>query len=372
MASAKDKTSWLIGSGFGVILLIVLGVLLGYFLFSNDLFAKPAHHLMTAIALGLVWALLLLQWVDLLNQSLSLSTDPVPETVDLNDREGVRAHAEGLTGKRLLVARARRLLESWANGSSPRQILDLAAFQSEQAKNPLRAATVFSLILLAGSIWQGGNSVLAWASLVVVAVTLYARQNMLNQIDFYLESHLLSRLPAGGNSATATGSQLGSALGDAIERSFKAHMPQPEQLSAAISSAVGEVSKETGNVLKQVQEALSQHAQEIGSAGSTWSEQIGGVLAQHADTLQAANGQLATQLEKIARIEEDIEKVLHIQETVDKTLQSVTATEEFQQTLQALRSHVEESSKLLRELAKPRKIRLVETPAQVAQSKADY
>jgi hypothetical protein len=53
---------------------------------------------------------------------------------------------------------------------------------------------------------------------------------------------------------------------------------------------------------------------------------------------------------------------------VDGTLKSVTASEEFAATLNALRAHVEETDKVLREMAKPRKIRLVESGPQAVKS----
>ncbi len=60
-------------------------------------------------------------------------------------------------------------------------------------------------------------------------------------------------------------------------------------------------------------------------------------------------------------LQSDVKQVLHIQEMVDGTIKAVSTTDEFQQLIKGLRIHLEESDKLLREVSKPRTIRLVET-----------
>lgn len=372
MAAGKDKTSWMVESGFGLILILLLGSGLGY-LFAGDLFNKPPHALLVSLALGLVWALFVLHWIDLLAQTFAFSSDPVPSSLDLADRGAVRAHVEKLRGGAPIVNRARHLLGSWAGGADPGQLIALASFQSEQARNTLRAGAAFALILIVGAMWQGGQTVLAWGAFVVVAITLYARQNLLSRIDAYLGVRLLSRLPGSGSVAAASGtSDVGKALGEAVDKAFRDYVPQPERMAEAIQKAVDSAGSKNSEIITRLQEALSQHAEQVHTAGGGWSSQIEGVLAQHADNLQSSTQQLASQLDKIAALEQDIEKILHVQEAVDNTIKSVTTTEEFRETLAVLRNHVEESDKLLRSLAKPRKIRLVESDAKVTETAASH
>ena len=334
MSAAKDKTSWLVTSGPGLLLTIAIGAGLGY-LFAGDLFNKPPHQMMILLALGLVWAQLLLQWIDLLMQGLSLSSKLVPDDLDLSNSNDVAIHTEALGGG-LVAARVSRLLGALASGADSRQVIQLAAFQSSRVRGSARALAALAVILLVGVLWQGEYTVLAWAALLVLAVTLFARLNLLARTDELIEARLLSRLP--GSTARMVGGQGGVAasLGSAVKDAFKEYIPQPAQMSESISEAIKQASAE-------------------------WSREVGGSLSQHADALQASTSQLNTQLDRIAGLQENIEKILRVQETVDGVMQSVSATSEFQQTLSALRNHVEETDKVLRNLSKPRRIKLVES-----------
>jgi hypothetical protein len=333
VTTEKDKTSWLVASGPGLVLTLILGAGLGY-LFVGDLFNRPPHELMAPAALGLVWAVLLLQWVDLVVQSLALSSRLVPDELDFLDREAIAAHGHTISGGQMLRSRARNLLAAWGAGASPAQVIALAAYQSDRCRHPLRAATAFGVILLAGALWLGTHTVLAWGAFVVLAITVLARQNLLGRVDQYIETKVLSRLP--GAEATA-GVTATAGLGESVERAFQTYIPQPEKMAESINEA-------------------------IRSAGTGLSEQIGGALAEHGDTLRSASQQLSSQLDRIAELQQNIEKLLHVQEAVEGVMKSVSASQEFTETLGALRNHVEETDKVLRQLSKPRRIRLVETP----------
>ncbi len=84
-------------------------------------------------------------------------------------------------------------------------------------------------------------------------------------------------------------------------------------------------------------------------------------LEAHSLQVATANQALVAQLEKIQTMGKEIEKVLHIQQTVDNTIKSVTTTEDFRNTMATLKTHLEKSDNLLREVTKPRTIRLVES-----------
>ncbi|MBU0678688.1 MAG: hypothetical protein KJ626_11285 [Verrucomicrobia bacterium] len=135
--------------------------------------------------------------------------------------------------------------------------------------------------------------------------------------------------------------------------------------SAELKSSLAALSTDLGAVLSEHSKSLSNVSSEINTAISnghtSGAKKIEQSLAEHADKVQSASQQLAAQLDKITELEQDIQKVLHVQEVVDGTIKSVTATEEFSSMLTSLRTHLEESDKVLREVSKPRKIRLVET-----------
>lgn len=119
--------------------------------------------------------------------------------------------------------------------------------------------------------------------------------------------------------------------------------------------------KETVLSLEAAKKAMDAVAAQLQTNLAGTTEKWQAALQAHAQQLSAANQALVAQLEKIQTMGKDIEKVLHIQQTVDNTIKSVTTTEDFRNTLATLKSHLEKSDNLLREVTKPRSIRLVES-----------
>lgn len=258
------------------------------------------------------------------------------------------------------------------------------------------------------------SGVLSLAMLIVLVFAI---------IKIVALSKLVSKLSENISGTGMTAKDLADELGGSIDQAFKNYVPKPEQLASALTSAVETAGKaqleqaeklneafaesagsvrdglmsagksaaeplhEANEALKSSAEAVSGgvdaaaqklqaviagHAQEIQNAlqgvGGTWRDEISGALSEHAQKLTEANNTLAAQLEKIAALEQDIEKVLHIQETVEGTIKEVAASEAFKATMDSLRIHLEQSDKLLREVAKPRTIRLVESDGEVAEA----
>ena len=338
MGSSKKGTSLLTESGIGLLIVLVVGGGLGV-LFSGDLYNKPPHELMKALGLGLVWAALLVTWADIVIQSLGLTSDPVPDTLEISDTESVTEYLSSPAGSSGLAVRCHRLLESIANGASGAQVAQQAGNQSRQAQSGLNSLALFSLILIGGSLWDGGNTLLSWAALLLLAITIVAKRNLLSKIDTYIETSVLSRATAGGGSAEKpSSSKSGDQVVAAIDGAFKGLRDDLRTLSVSVGG----------------------FGEQMNSVGGSWGQDLSGILAQHSDAIQSTNQHLSTQLDRILSIQQDVEKVLHVGEAMDKVAASLSATAEFTNTLEALRIHVEESDKLLRELSKPRKIRLVE------------
>lgn len=208
-----------------------------------------------------------------------------------------------------------------------------------------------------------------------------------------------------------TAKELADELGGSIESAFQNYVPQPEKLGAAVSSSVEQAAKKAlesvdsvhknmlttqgqlaekwsgqekntvaaleaaskavaeasgklgpslAAAVEKIQAALTAHAAQLEKSDAASREQLKGILAAHADSLNKAGQGIASQLEKIMQLEKDIQQVLHVQQVTEGTLKSVAATDEFKQTLASLRKHIEQSDSLLREVAKPRTIRLVE------------
>lgn len=110
-----------------------------------------------------------------------------------------------------------------------------------------------------------------------------------------------------------------------------------------------------------LQKTLSANAQQVEKAGTSANEQLKSLLTQHAEAVQKASSALAGQLDKIMALEKDIQQVLHVQQVTEGTIKSVATSEEFKQTLTTLRQHLAASDSLIKEVTKPRTIRLVES-----------
>lgn len=388
-----------------------LGVLPTDLLNSDD-FNQRISTIMTAISLGFAWLYLILQAFDILVKAVALRGDPIPSILNVSDRASVKAHVATLTDRGAFTLRCRSLLEAWAAGGSARQIAELAALQSARTRAPMRAGIVFVLMLLVVALGVGGHYWLTYGALLALGFVVLARQRLANRTDSYIESHLLIKLAANIQQTAMTAAELGGVLGVAIDKAFKDHVPQPEQTAMAmkkavegvISSAAGEIEKlqklltasqsqlvqkwmsaatATTTDLKDTEKALATVVTDLTSGLSTNAEKMKNmltthtqsmekamgavpshmktVLAEHNEKFQAANVALTAQLGKIAELEKEIQKILHLQESVDNALKGVAATDEFRQTLAALRTHLQESDKLLFEISKPKTIRLVES-----------
>jgi hypothetical protein len=390
---------------------LVVGVLPGDLLNSDD-FNQRISLIMTAISLGFAWLYLILQAFDIVVKALALRGDPIPSILNVSDRASVKDHLATLTSKDAFTRRCRNLLEAWSSGGSARQITELAALQSVRARAPMRAGIVFVLMLLAVALGVGGHHWLTYGALLALGFVALARQMVVNRTDCYIESHLLTKLSANIPQTAMTAVELGGVLGAAIDKAFKDHVPQPEQTAIAMKKAVDGVISSTAAEVEKLQKMLTEsqsqlvqkwmsaatatttdlkdtekalatvvtdltsglstnaekmknmlvsHTQSMEKAMGTVPAHMKTVLAEHNEKFQAANVALTAQLGKIAELEKEIQKILHLQESVDNALKGVAATDEFKQTLVALRTHVQESDKLLREISKPKTIRLVES-----------
>ena len=391
--------------------LLAVGVLPDDVLNGADFNARIAA-IMTAISLGCAWLYLVFQAFDIVVKALALRSDPIPTILNVSDRASVKEHIATLADRGAFTLRCRNLLEAWSAGGNARQIAELAEHQSARARTPMRAGIIFVLMLLAVSLGIGGHHWLTYGALFALGFVVLARQAVTSRTDNYIESHLLAKLSSNISQTAMTAAELGGVLGAAIDKAFKDHVPQPEQTAMAmkkavegvISSAANEVEKlqklltesqsqlaqkwmsaatATTTDLKNTEKALATvvtdltsglstnaekmknmltaHAQGIEKAMSGVPANMKAVLTEHNEKFQAANSALTAQLGKITELEKEIQKLLHLQESVDQALKSVAATEEFQQTLAALRSHLQESDKLMQEMSKPKTIRLVES-----------
>jgi hypothetical protein len=402
-------------------IVIVLGAGLG-FAVSTGRMPLLTELPLASYLVGLAWAWILVQGVLVLKDALAFA-DPVPVSIPLGDRAALRETIAAMKAGGRLAGRARHLLNSWTEGLSPDQVIGLANFQSQQNRNAAYAGLSFGLILLAAAAWQQANTSLTVIGFAALALVHGARQALDRQGDHYLESRILSRLPGNLPNTLMTADELAESLSKAVNGTFEKYMPKPDQIASAIQGPVESMSRETmaqlenvgramtagyeklqgaldehaqamsqsgasmGQELQQVlqshasqlentsdtmgravaagyeqlQGALNQHAQSVTQGGAAMGQNLEQVLQNHAAQLQQASDTIGSQLSRISELQENIGDLLRVQEAIDGTLKAVTTTDEFKETITSLRTHLEDSDKLLREIAKPRTIRLVES-----------
>lgn len=124
--------------------------------------------------------------------------------------------------------------------------------------------------------------------------------------------------------------------------------------------------KETQDSLDAAKKALEGVAGQLQAGLANSADKWHGALTTHAHQVTQANQALVAQLEKIQAMGKEIEKLYQVQQAVDGTIKAVTTTQEFKDTLSSLKKHVEESDKLLREVSKPRTVRLIESTPEIA------
>lgn len=147
----------------------------------------------------------------------------------------------------------------------------------------------------------------------------------------------------------------------ALETARKALEEAATKLGGSLSSHTQQLEKIDTGSRDQLKAILSQHSEGVQKSLAGSNDQLKALLAQHADSLQKSSTAIASQLDKIVTLEKDIQQVLHIQQVTDGTLKSVAASDEFKQTLTTLRQHLAASDSLIKEVTKPRTIRLVES-----------
>lgn len=123
--------------------------------------------------------------------------------------------------------------------------------------------------------------------------------------------------------------------------------------------------KEAYATLDGTKKALDAFVTQITTGFGGTSEKMQAALVAHSGQVSQSTQLLASQLEKIQTIAKEIEKLFFVQQAVDNTIKAVTTTEEFKNTLAGLKVHLEKSDSLLREVTKPRTIRLVETSPEL-------
>ena len=252
----------------------------------------------------------------------------------------------------------------------------MAGNQMLRTMGVLAAETVAVLILLGSGAAFGAPQVLltlGTGCMVLVTLMAIARFQLASQLAGYIESNLLARI--GNDTPAAAGLEFTQVLGKAVTDSTAslatAQAKFAEQLAKVQADAAAQIAKAQTDTAAQLTKAHSDAAAQIASAqqeaaaqavkaqGET-SAKLAAAQQETAAQLAKAQDKVAEQLGRVTEIATSVDNILKLQQTVDGTIKGVTATEEFKSTLLELKRHLSESDEMLKNLAKPRSIRLVE------------
>ena len=160
-----------------------------------------------------------------------------------------------------------------------------------------------------------------------------------------------------------------NAVADKLQAALAGHADKIEKSGQATAQHFTSGLTSTG---EKIQAILATHALQVEKSGQAATQQLAasvggasdkmqGALSGHAAQVEKANMAIVAQLDKIQALGKDIEKLFQLQKAVDGTITAVATTAEFKATLDTLRKHIAESDELIRSVAKPRTIRLVES-----------
>lgn len=370
---------WVIG--LGIILSVAIGLPLKKSLGDN------ASALAALVATGIGFAYVVLSAAEWLAQTRALKSNPLPDELDLSERSVAAERCKALTGCSTLHRHIRRLLTAWAAGASGPQVSSMAGNQMLRTMGVLAAETVAVLILLGSGAAFGAPQVLltlGTGCMVLVTLMAIARFQLASQLAGYIESNLLARI--GNDTPAAAGLEFTQVLGKAVtdstaslataqakfaEQLAKVQADAAAQAAKAQTDAAAQIAKAQTDTAAQLTKAHSDAAAQIASAqqeaaaqavkaqGET-SAKLAAAQQETAAQLAKAQDKVAEQLGRVTEIATSVDNILKLQQTVDGTIKGVTATEEFKSTLLELKRHLSESDEMLKNLAKPRSIRLVE------------
>ena len=381
---------WVIGLG------VVLAILLGVPFKAGGEWERS--QLAALLATGLALAYIVLSAIDWLVQRLALAKNPLPYDLALADRAVAGERVAALAGRAPLHRHIRRLLAAWAAGASGPQVAVMAGNQMLRTLVILAAETVAVLVLLAGSASFGPPPALLTLGtgfMLLVVLLAIARLQLASHLAGYIESHLLARI--GNDTPAAAGVEFAKAVAksvtdstaalaaaqtqfadrlakaqqDAAAQMAKAQQEASAQLAKAHQEAAAPIAKAhqeaAAQVVKAQQEAVAQIVKTqqeasalVAKSQTDMTAKLSSTQEQSSAQLAKAQTEIAAQLGRVTALASSIDNVLKLQQAVDGTLKGVTVTEEFKSMLGELRRHLAESDALLKSVAKPRTIRLVE------------
>ncbi len=250
-----------------------------------------------------------------------------------------------------------------------------------------------------------------------LSVVQRREENLLLEIDNYLDDMLMSRFPAAEQQPIVIEN-----LEDSIEAAFRRYIPDPDryeevftnaidraagsveerftaltknyegtlnELTARLSASMATVgdtlessmrkivedvrseeteflnrrkamSEEEFQQFKQMSEEMQQASTRVAEHYRESAESLQKTTREASEQSLSAAEQLSQRMEDVVKLANGIQDLLKIEQAVEKSLKDIAASEELQQTLQSLRSHLQTTDDFCKRLSKPRVITLRE------------
>ncbi len=211
----------------------------------------------------------------------------------------------------------------------------------------------------------------------------------------------VARLADQVHNSGMTTPELGQKIGGAIDEALRQYMPKPGDVSSSIAgsvdtavkgalksveelqkrvvdaqgslltkwveyegritSSMDATSRAMGESAKQYGTSLGAVSQKMVASFDEGAEKLNQSMKQHAEKAAASCAQLSAQIEKVAAFQQEVGKLVHLQQATDSTIKSVAASEDFKELIKSIRGHLDTTDKALKDIIKPRTIRLVES-----------
>lgn len=346
---------------------LVLGVILGLaFQVPFDRLAKAGAVIVTLSlwAIGAVAAYVLLSLFDIIRQKIALKADLLPADVEVADRSVAGEQAGALAGKSPLFISLRRLLQAWSLGASGPQIAAMARnqFQRADATRAAEAVTMLCLMLVSAlpMFCRAMNMNFLSSVSYVNNMPQYPTPPFPYPVGLFVTGVLLATLLpfiflcrrriAAANAAYIEGSLLARIGNDTAAGAMQDYAGSLGEATAAAAESLSAAMEKSSGALAKLQEASA--------------AQISAAQEKSIKQLNEAQDKVAQQLARVTDLAAQIDKVLQVQQTVEGTLKGVSSSEAFTSTLSELKRHLAESDELLKQVAKPRTIRLIENEVE--------
>jgi hypothetical protein len=280
--------------------------------------AQVALMLLVLFALALPIAYGVLSLIDTFLRRRKLAADPLPEDVDVSDREIARDQADALPDG----APLRLLLSAWANGSSGGQVSVLA--RSQYARDLATAVADGAFLALAAvlalqlAVSEPATNLIAIVGGLLVVIAILARARFLACKAGYVEERLLSKI--GADTPAGSADALAKALAD---------------ISAKTTDSFAKSAADSAKVAADASAAA-------------------------AKSLEAPVAQLRDGMAKLDKVVGELTDTLSRHKALDAAMGDLAAAKDFRDALQSIRTHLSKTDEALKALSRPRRIRLVE------------